>query len=1052
MKNYSLSDTFLLRTPSLPFDGILKEINTEPNLQKQIEILKSAFSQKFIQESIFLASPSLYDQLLKWHEGNEIKANVLDDLSISFMRYLTRMSTRCTPFGLFAGCTLGKWDISNEVKLLPISSYKRHTRLDMDCIGSLVQKLTNLEGIQEYILFYPNNSLYSVGNKYRYIDYYYREKKRVHRIVSIANVDYVNSVLSNSSKGAYINNLAESLISEEVTYEESYSFIKEMILEKVLISELDLVTTGEGMLKRILGILDRFKHQSSIAKKTYVLLQDISALLLKIDSQESINHFLIYQEVEEKVIELQINFERNRLFQTDMLKTSQNCTVDKRMAGTIRRALEVLNKFSSKKESTKLDKFKKRFEERYDTSEVPLSIALDLEIGVGFALNEGENEIFDNFLQGFKIFNENKRESQTLEWGVKESFLLNKLVKAQKENQYEITILDKEVENFKTNWNDLPNSLSIMGSILVSDESHKYRKILIKSVTGYATHLIGRFTHLDSKIKNWACDIARKEQENYDENIICAEIVHIPESRLGNVLMREIIRPFEIPYLANSSVSSDCQIPVSDLTVSVRGGEIVLKSKRLNKRIIPNLGNAHNFSFDSLPVYDFLCSLQYQGLRGTLSFDWGRLSREFQFLPRVSYHNIILSQATWQFTRKDYLEIIESNEISLEDKILRWRNEWNIPPTILFVEGDNELFIDLTSSISTTVFLKEIKSKSFIILKEYLFSESDNLIRDTEEKNYSNEFICVFNKNASEIKKINLTSESLIHNRSLHVGSEWLYYKIYCGALTADEILAEKVKNITDFLIESKIISKWFFIRYWEPEFNIRLRLRVNRQNDIGLIVSYIYEALKAPIKKQLIYRVQLDTYEREIERYGDATMSLSESIFFIDSETSLDFLNSNLNSLSDKRWLYGLFSTDAILNSFQYSPERKLKVMKRLKDSFNEEFGNSPSLIKELGKKYEKHEKEIKNYLDLGECEEDGFLLRQFVEEKENAISPVANEIVQILNNDFNKIDDLICSYIHMLNNRLFISEPRKHEMVIYNFLFKMLENKNTFSKQAVI
>ena len=76
---------------------------------------------------------------------------------------------------------------------------------------------------------------------------------------------------------------------------------------------------------------------------------------------------------------------------------------------------------------------------------------------------------------------------------------------------------------------------------------------------------------------------------------------------------------------------------------------------------------------------------------------------------------------------------------------------------------------------------------------------------------------------------------------------------------------------------------------------------------------------LKIPLSQNLVYKVQIDTYKREIERYGAGNLSDSEVLFYQDSKTTLNFLIAN-NLQNDKsRWLYGLAIIDVLLDSFAY-------------------------------------------------------------------------------------------------------------------------------------
>ena len=84
-----------------------------------------------------------------------------------------------------------------------------------------------------------------------------------------------------------------------------------------------------------------------------------------------------------------------------------------------------------------------------------------------------------------------------------------------------------------------------------------------------AAKLIGRFCNGDEAIHNLANEIVIKEAE-LNQNKILAEIVHIPQSRTGNVLRRPCLRAYEIPYLANSTLPTTNQITIEDLYLSIK--------------------------------------------------------------------------------------------------------------------------------------------------------------------------------------------------------------------------------------------------------------------------------------------------------------------------------------------------------------------------------------------------------------------------------------------------------------------------------------------------
>ena len=109
------------------------------------------------------------------------------------------------------------------------------------------------------------------------------------------------------------------------------------------------------------------------------------------------------------------------------------------------------------------------------------------------------------------------------------------------------------------------------------------------------------------------------------------------------------------------ALPSENQIPVSDLMISIRGGEIILRSKIHNKRVIPRLTTAHNFGKQGLPVYKFLCDLQSQGMARPNNWDWGQLGL-LKRLPRVIYKNLIISKAQWRIEEEDLKDLPEKKD------------------------------------------------------------------------------------------------------------------------------------------------------------------------------------------------------------------------------------------------------------------------------------------------------------------------------------------------------------------------------------------------------
>ncbi|MFP3541212.1 lantibiotic dehydratase, partial [Pseudomonas sp. SIMBA_044] len=86
---------------------------------------------------------------------NEAK---IEKLKYTLLKYLSRMSSRCTPYGLFASCSIGLISSETEIQLDDPSQYRRHTRLDMNFMVSYYYELLKTDEIKNALKLYPNSS------------------------------------------------------------------------------------------------------------------------------------------------------------------------------------------------------------------------------------------------------------------------------------------------------------------------------------------------------------------------------------------------------------------------------------------------------------------------------------------------------------------------------------------------------------------------------------------------------------------------------------------------------------------------------------------------------------------------------------------------------------------------------------------------------------------------------------------------------------------------------------------------------------------------------
>ena len=108
------------------------------------------------------------------------------------------------------------------------------------------------------------------------------------------------------------------------------------------------------------------------------------------------------------------------------------------------------------------------------------------------------------------------------------------------------------------------------------------------------------------------------------------------------------------------------------------------------------------------------------------------------------------------------------------------------------------------------------------------------------------------------------------------------------------------MRKIVRLLQERELIDRWFFIRYADPEPHLRLRFHAKEAEHIQAALAHSLSWSMQLARSGQIQRYMLDTYEREVERYGGlAAIDLLEQVFMVDS-----VITSNLIALRHARRL----------------------------------------------------------------------------------------------------------------------------------------------------
>jgi hypothetical protein len=368
MEKYDYFRTYILRTPLNSLSKIkTKELNL--NFFKQdITFLKS----------IQLSSPSLYSEFLKTINSQCSKEEE-EKCLISLSKYFLRSCTRCTPFGLFAGLGIGTISDSNEIVLNNMSDYRTHVRLDMNILCAFLQECEKQEQIRQQLTYYANNSMYSIGSKFRYVEYFYNQTNRVYKLSQIDNDNYINKILCIAKKGIKIEGLVKVLTDEDILENDAVDYIHCLIDNQILVSSLSPIISGIELGEFIINTFEKIDILDNSGLKK---LKELICDLKKQNSISTLNIELLHNKAGSLIKELNVDFDKKHLLQVDLITDFKSNTIDNFVIESVIKGLKVLNKLSNNFVRMDLTNFKNAFFERFEATEVPLSQVVDLEFGM----------------------------------------------------------------------------------------------------------------------------------------------------------------------------------------------------------------------------------------------------------------------------------------------------------------------------------------------------------------------------------------------------------------------------------------------------------------------------------------------------------------------------------------------------------------------------------------------------------------------------------------------------------------------------------------------
>jgi len=1058
------SDLVVMRTPFLPFEELeawnadLRAPHAAPAVGDELdaaltdalthdiallrERLQILVGRPEIAEAIFLASPDLAESIAQWQREPESKKGRRTEHGL--IRYFLRMATRPTPFGLFSGCTAGSVGARTQLALEARDGYRRHSRLDMDYLHALCEHLVRDPEIRRQLIFRPNSSLYEAAGRLRFAESRVRGRLRTYHLVAFDAFDALRETLQRAAGGARLCELAEALVASdaegEITREDADAFLNEVVDNQLLLADLALPVTGEestgGLLRQLEAI--------AAAGEARLRLAQAERALAGIDADPALATER-YRRIASALEPLGVPVELSRLFQVDLIKPPREVVLGDDVVAEIARGVEILHHSSRQRGGRALDEFRGAFVERYGSDrEVPLLEALDEESGIGYERSNNVGAEASPMLAGLAL--RRNADRMQLTWGNSEAAMLRLLSRALAAGEMEVALTDDDVARMDNPGRPaLPDAFHASVALAASSAEAIARgdyRVLLHFATGPSgARMLGRFCHADPAI-HAGVEKHIAAEEALRPGACFAEIVHLPAGRIGNILARPVLRQYEIPFLGRSGALSDRQIPLDDLLVTVSGDRIRLRSKRLDCEVIPRLTTAHNTNAESLGVYRFLAALQ---MGVGIQWDWGPLDA-MPFLPRVVSGRVVLERARWRVLATEIKPIAAAGGAARFRLAQQFRTERRMPRYVVLADGDQELLLDFDNALALDAVIDLIRNRHELLLTE-LYPAPDELCANGPEGRFVHELIVPFTRRApaESVTVEQRKTPTRLVPRTFPPGSEWLYAKFYSGTATADRVLMEELAPLAAEVVAGGAARRWFFIRYADPAWHLRIRFQGDPQQLCAVVQPVLQLAAERLIGNGIAWKVQFDTYEREVERYGGPeAIELIEEIFFRDSEAVVAMLAScSGDAAADMRGPLMAAGIDALFADFGHDPAARLKLAEASRNHFARQY-QYEALRAPLADRFRRERHTFQRLLDDPASV-------PALKKRSEAIAGAAAELMarERRGRLHLPLQTILPSLVHMFVNRLSRSAGPEHELVLYDYLVQLYRSQLARSRK---
>ena len=272
-------------------------------------------------------------------------------------------------------------------------------------------------------------------------------------------------------------------------------------------------------------------------------------------------------------------------------------------------------------------------------------------------------------------------------------------------------------------------------------------------------------------------------------------------------------------------------------------------------------------------------------------------------------------------------------------------------------------------------------------------------------------------------------------------GEEWLYVKIYAGPKILESLLINELLEVIVIFYKQDFIDKFFFIRFMDDTgYHLRLRFHLKDPTRLFPLLDMLRVRLKEYIDHRLVVSLVLDTYNRELERYGSRSIHEVESLFQISSLQIISLLK--ITRDYTHRWMLAAKAMDQVLGRFGLDLRAKHLLYDSYFKGYIEEFGFTKATREALKVKYREYSRNIDQVFKS--TEDPSRLMPEFTPFIGPQLDTAAAVLLQLHEEGQLQVsmESMLKNLLHLHYNRTFRVRQRFHEFVLYHLMAKYYQS----------